>query len=226
MRPPEGPIGHPRRAGLLDRLFRRRSGQRADVVPLPIPPDRILVGGYLDRAAADRLRRLLPPRLRPLVIDVTEITGFDSAGLGGLLALQGEHGEDRLQIVGMEAATARLVGMARTGPEIDLRPWPRLNILNHVAVVQPGSAVLQEGDLTAAMHDAAAKAQVSTVVLDLIEAPELTKRAQWELAYVAAELSEQGKHVLVVNATRDVADTLSTARLPADVYVATAETEV
>jgi anti-anti-sigma regulatory factor len=197
------------------------------------------VAGYLDPRAVGRLRGVL--RGAPVtVVDVSGLDGFSSAGLTALLALQAERGEDRLQVVGLEEATARLVGLdsldpagvdaARRGPDtvLDLsgangEPSVSVSLLNAVAVLAPphGLSAAGLGRAVRGAADAAAGrgCPVRTVVVDLLAAGTLSPAACWELADAAAELRRAGRNVLIVNAAPSVARLVENTGLPDQVYV-------
>ena len=72
----------------------------------------------LTRQTARELARAVErvDRAAPIVIDLTAIPGFDTDGAEALLALQASQGADRVSIVGLRQATARLVGPEEPAP--------------------------------------------------------------------------------------------------------------
>src|SRR4051794_10633488 len=83
-------------------------------------PDAVImsVTQPLTRRTARELVRAVErvDRAAPIVIDLTAIPGFDTDGAEALLALQASHGADRVSIVGLRQATARLVGPEEPAP--------------------------------------------------------------------------------------------------------------
>jgi anti-anti-sigma regulatory factor len=226
---------------------RRPGGEPAAPAPAGHPPgahaaaDRCRVSGYLDPRAVDRLRGVV--RSAPaVVVDVSEVDGFNSAGLGALLALQAERGGDRLVVVGLEQATARLLGLEAAGEApsaarlIDLSAHAvepagpaaaaaelpgqaTLSVLNEVAVLQPRAGSMSVAELGRTVREGATYA-VGTFVIDLVDAGDLSPAACWELVEAAADARHGGRRVLFVNASVNSARLLESAGLPDRVYVA------
>lgn len=226
-----------RPAGRLRALF---PGTRPSAVPAvpqappagpDAPPatgpvaDRVAVEGFLDQDAAQRAARLARNTSRPVALDVTNITGFDSGGLAVLLKVESELGPDRCWVQGLEEATARLVGLpGRDAIRLDTPAHPptQLTTLNRVAVVSLTGAPLTDGALAGSLR-AAAALDVATVVVDLLGEPDLPPAALWELAEACAEIRRLGRRVLVVNASAGSAAAMSTAAMSPDVFVEAAE---
>src|SRR4051795_11275982 len=89
-------------------------------------PDAVImsVTQPLTRQTARELARAVErvDRNAPVVIDLTAIPGFDSDGAEALLALQASRGADRVSIVGLRQATARLVGPDVPAPQTIAAP--------------------------------------------------------------------------------------------------------
>lgn len=192
--------------------------------PGTTPPDsRIVLGGYLDLAAAGRVRALASTGAHRIVLDVGQLNGFDSAGLDTLLQLQADLGAERLRIDGLETATSRIVGLDPAPIDLDepagRAARVRVSVLNHVAVVRPSAHAPSDGALAAALRDAT-RPLVTTVVLDLVDVTTLSPSALWEVAESAAELSRRGRHVLIVNVAPALIGVLNNTAMPADVYIA------
>ena len=222
----------PRPAARPRGLFRR--GQRTEPSTSPAYPgnpdpgpvaDRVVVDGFLDRDAADRVARVAGRTSRPLAVDVTHITGFDSRGLAVLLKIEHDLGPDRVWVQGLEEATVRLVGLPDSDVidvDVPRHPPTQLTTLNRVAVVSLTGAPLVEGAVADSLR-AAAELDVVTVVVDLLGAPELPTPVLWELAEVSAEVRLLGHQVMIVNASAACAEAMAGAAMTSDVFVGSVE---
>src|SRR4051812_25770223 len=104
------------------RRRRAAAGATASTSETPreaLPAGVLAVTEPLTRAAAERLsgeiERLDPPN--PVAIDPTAIPSFDSDGTAGLAGLQDRRGNERVTIVGLRQAAARLTGAAPAATE-------------------------------------------------------------------------------------------------------------
>ena len=159
----------------------------------------------------------------PVVIDLTAIPGFDSDGAEALLALQASQGADRVSIVGLRQATARLVGpedpapapSAPVGTGWALRRLRNLVVVQPVDPTEPSSAGLSDA-VGAASTDTAA----AILVVDLRGLPLLPADVLEAVAFASSTAALRGQELLVVNVTAEVAETLRVAGLSATTYVA------
>lgn len=171
--------------------------------------ERVLVEGFVDRRAGARLAEVVRQSRRGVLMDLSEISGFDSAGLGLLISARERAGSGQVGLVGLESATARLLGME---PEVPIERSPvisrlKLRRLGGVGVVSVvGEA---EGGALAAAVRAAASAPAAegpaapapgTVVVDLLAADPLGPAAIGVLAGCASELAAAGQRLLFANA--------------------------
>jgi anti-anti-sigma regulatory factor len=156
-----------------------------------------------------------------VVIDLTAIPAFDSDGAAALVGLQESLGADRLTIVGLRQATARLVGSDDATPEPvrdQESPW-LVRRLRAIAVVQtaderPVTMDGMEAAIVAAMDEA-----VGIVVVDLRGA-RLTRQGVQTIAFASSGAALRGQELLVVNVDADTGERLRRAGLSATTYVA------
>jgi anti-anti-sigma regulatory factor len=179
----------------------------------------------LTRQTAQELAREVErvDRDAPVVIDLTAIPGFDSDGAEALLALQAARGADRLSIVGLRQATARLVGPDDPAPLTITPPssgWA-LRRLRNLVVVQPLEAT---APTAAGLSDAVATASTDTtaaiIVVDLRGLTSLPADVVESIAFASSAAALRGQELLVVNVDIEVAETLRIAGLSATTYVA------
>lgn len=157
-----------------------------------------------------------------VVVDLTAIPGFDSEGADSLFALQAARGADRLSIVGLRQATARLVGPvdADTPPSRPAVGWT-LRRMRNLVVVQP----LDGGDpdpatLSAAVASAATDTEAAIIVVDLRGVDALAQEAVEAIAFASSTAALQGQELLVVNVGAEIVELLRAAGLSATTYVA------
>ncbi|MDQ1704026.1 MAG: hypothetical protein QOF18_392 [Frankiaceae bacterium] len=156
-----------------------------------------------------------------VVIDLTAIPAFDSEGAAALVGLQETLGAERLTIVGLLQATARLVGSDEVAPEPARdagSPWV-VRRLRAIAVVQtaderPATMDGMEAAISAAMDEA-----VGIVVVDLRGA-QLTRQGVQTIAFASSGAALRGQELLVVNVDADTGERLRRAGLSATTYVA------
>lgn len=202
-------------------VSRRKAAKHAQ------PRDAIImaVTQALTRQTAQELARKVDrvDRDAPVVIDLTAIPGFDSDGADALLALQAARGADRLSIVGLRQATARLVGPDDAAPQTIAPPssgWA-LRRLRNLVVVQPVDAT---APTSAGLSDAVAAASTDTaaaiIVVDLRGLTLLPAEVVESVAFASSTAALRGQELLVVNVDTDVAETLRVAGLSATTYVA------
>lgn len=160
----------------------------------------------------------------PVVIDLTGIPSFDSDGAAVLVGLQESYGEERLTIVGLRQATARLVGSDDVQPDAGTPPaaatWV-VRRLRAIAVVQtdddrPATPDGLEAAVTSALDE-----QVGIVVVDLRNAA-LTRSGLQAIAFASSQAAVRGQELLVVNVDDDTAEQLRHTGLSATTYLAPA----
>lgn len=160
---------------------------------------------------------------RTIILDMTTIPGFDSQGVAELHALQDDVGTDRLVIVGLRQAAARLfgltVGFADTkgeqlgAPATGAPPTPGM-VLVEVRPGSPGHA------LNSALQSAIAK-DIAIVIVDL----------RWVAASVEAlgaitaasrASASHGQELVFVNVAPEMVQLLGRMDLAATTYLAVA----
>lgn len=180
--------------------WRRTRAQSADVIardPLVLsvtePVTRETAAGI-----AAQVRRIATGN--QVVIDLTAIPAFDTDGAAELVGLQESLGPDRLTIVGLGQATARLVGsedLTLTEPPEQLTTWA-VQRLRAIAVVHPvGEAPVSTEGMEAALT-AAFDAGLDIVVLDLRHTT-LTRSGVESIAFASSTAAVRGQQLLVVN---------------------------
>lgn len=159
----------------------------------------------------------------PVIIDLTAIPGFDSDGADALLALQAAHGSDRVSIVGLRQATARLVGPQDPAPQ----PAPpegegwALRRMRNLVVVQPTDPTAPTAaKLTEAVAEASDDTLAAIIVVDLRGLAVLPADVVEAIAFASSAAALRGQELLVVNVTAEVAESLRVAGLSATTYVA------
>lgn len=180
----------------------RAAGAVADAAP----GDRLVVEGYVDDVTGRQLSNLIRRIHRSVVIDLSAVSGFDSAGLDLLLAAQ-EDAPARVRLEGIVDATARLVladAVARL--ELATPPTGQLAVtrLGRTCVVTVRAAAPDPDALATALRSVGEPAEPgprpATVVIDLIGAAELDRSGERVVTRCAGELAGRGLDLLVVNA--------------------------
>lgn len=211
-------------------LERLREVMRRDPAPEPVaedPPEPLVltVTRALTRDVARQLEADVDRAYRraPVVIDVSAVPAFDSEGAEALAGLQDQFGPQRLRVVGMHQAAARLTGAALDEP-VDVPPIRGEELvvtqLHRTSIVhpKPGSTVTAadiERALTAAMVP-----DVGIVVIDLREAGAIHPSVVAALAEASSEVAVRGRELLIVNVTADMAERLHRSGLSATTFVA------
>lgn len=156
-----------------------------------------------------------------VLLDLTAIPAFDSDGAAALVRLQDTYGADRVGIVGLRQAVARLVGSTDETHRSDApvpSPWV-LRRLRAIAVVQTtGDEPATTEGLTDVLR-AAMEENVGIVVVDLRDT-ELTAAGVDAIAFASSQAAVHGQELLVVNAAADAVDRLRRVGLSATTYVA------
>lgn len=156
-----------------------------------------------------------------VVIDLTAIPDFDTEGAAALVGLQEAYGPQRVTIVGLRQATARLVGI----DELTVTPEQRVETgwtvrrLRAIAVVQAaGGRRITTDDLEPVLDEAMATG-AGIVVVDL-RGSELTRNGMEAIAFASSAAAVNGQELLVVNVDAQTGDRLRRAGLSATTYVA------
>jgi anti-anti-sigma regulatory factor len=157
-----------------------------------------------------------------VVVDLTAIPGFDSEGADSLFALQAARGADRLNIVGLRQATARLVGpLDAEAPSARPAPGWALRRLRNLVVVQPVDVAEPDPtNLGAAVASAATDTEAAIIVVDLRSVSTLDPAALEAVAFASSTAALRGQELLVVNVTVEIAELLRAAGLSATTFVA------
>lgn len=158
-----------------------------------------------------------------VVIDLTAIPDFDTEGAAALVGLQEAYGPDRVTIVGLRQATARLVGIDDTliahAPEQRSGTGWVVRQMRAIAVVQTiGDTVRTTDDLEPALDQALATG-AAIVVVDLRGAS-LTRTGLQAIAFASSTAALRAQELLVVNVDASMGDKLRRAGLSATTYVA------
>src|SRR3954470_9459913 len=166
--------------------------------------------------------RLLPQPRPPVVVDLTTIPGFDSDGLSELLELRDGAGADRVLIVGLREAAARLVGA------VDLAVEPTAanagsgpNLLRRMA----GVTVITADPHTSAPQlrftlNTAVAEDAAIVIVDLAELSALSADVIDAIAYASSQVAMAGQEMVLLNVSALASAALRRAALAATTYIA------
>ena len=158
-----------------------------------------------------------------VVLDLTAIPDFDTDGAAALVGLQESYGPERVTIVGLRQATARLVGI----DEIILSQAPEQRVdsgwvvrrLRAISVVQTVDNAQRTTDDLEPVLDQALATGAGIIVVDLRNA-QLTRAGLQAIAFASSHAALNGQELLVVNVDASTSDKLRTAGLSATTYVA------
>jgi anti-anti-sigma regulatory factor len=158
-----------------------------------------------------------------VVIDLTAIPDFDTEGAAALVGLQEAYGPDRVTIVGLRQATARLVGVdaadiAPTSNQRDSSGWV-IRRLRAISVVQAVDDRATTTDDLEPVLDEALATGAGIVVVDLRSAG-LTRAGLEAIAFASSRAALNGQELLVVNVDANSSEKLRVAGLSATTYVA------
>lgn len=158
-----------------------------------------------------------------VVIDLTAIPDFDTDGAAALVGLQEAYGPDRVTIVGLRQATARLVGIDELAiahtPELrDGSGWV-VRRLRAISVVQALDDRQCTTDDLEPVLDQAIATGAGIVVVDLRNAG-LTPAGLQAIAFASSRAAINGQELLVVNVDASSSENLRHAGLSATTYVA------
>lgn len=158
-----------------------------------------------------------------VVIDLTAIPDFDTDGAAALVGLQEAYGPDRVTIVGLRQATARLVGIddlevVRAPEQREASGWV-VRRLRAIAVVQASGDRPASTDDLEPVLDQATAAGAGIVVVDLRGA-DLTANGLQAIAFASSRAALNGQELLVVNVEARMSERLRNAGLSSTTYVA------
>lgn len=158
-----------------------------------------------------------------VVIDLTAIPEFDSDGAAALVGLQEAYGPDRVTVVGLRQATARIVGITDT--MLASPPEPRsgsgwvIRKLRAISVVQGADDRPVSTDDLEPVLEAALDTGTGIVVVDLRGA-RLTPVGLQAIAFASSAAAVSGQELLVVNVDGQASDKLRHVGLSGTTYVA------
>lgn len=178
--------------------------------------------GSLDgRSAADVVARANAAGAGPVVIDLSEVTSFDSDGIGAIAALT-ESSAGRVSIDGFAAATGRIValgdGPSGLGDREAVRgiEATRIRQVTVLRPVEPGP--LRDGSLERMVEEQ--PDDVATVVVDLGAVGDLDAGAVQGIAFASSGGRVREREVLVVNASEATLAALRGAGLSGQTWLA------
>ena len=184
----------------------------------------LTLDGPLTQRAVQQMRDLtrgVPPT-RPVIIDVTTISGFDSDGTTELQALQDELGTSRVLVVGFRQAAARLLALVAdlADPPIsdDSAATSRLLPTPGMLFVEIKSGASASA-LDSALKSAIAR-DIAIVVVDLaaVTIPSIVVLDAIRSASRAA--ASRGHELVLVNVTQELALLLDRVGLAVTTYLA------
>ena len=159
----------------------------------------------------------------PVVIDLTAIPDFDTDGAAALVGLQESYGPERVTIVGLRQAAARLVGiddqMVAHAPEQRTGSGWVVREMRAIAVVQTVDDQQRNTDDLEPLLDQALATGAAIVVVDLRTA-KLTRIGLEAIAFASSTAALRGQELLVVNVDATMGDRLRRAGLSSTTYVA------
>ena len=158
-----------------------------------------------------------------VVIDLTAIPDFDTEGAAALVGLQESFGPQRVTIVGLRQATARLVGIDELTvvhpPEDRADNGWVVRRLRAISVVQAAGEHLSTTDDLEPVLDEALATGAGIVVVDL-RGSELTRPGMEAIAFASSAAAVNGQELLVVNVDAQTGERLRRAGLSATTFVA------
>lgn len=158
-----------------------------------------------------------------VVIDLTAIPDFDTDGAAALVGLQESYGPQRVTIVGLRQATARLVGIDEltiiSAPDQRTETGWVVRRLRAISVVQVDGGRPTTTDDLEPVLDAAMATGSGIVVVDLRGAT-LTRPGLEGIAFASSTAALNGQELLVVNVDANTGERLRRAGLSATTYVA------
>jgi len=158
-----------------------------------------------------------------VVIDLTAIPEFDSDGAAALVGLQEAYGPDRVTVVGLRQATARIVGisdmMLATVPDPRAESGWVIRRMRAISVVQGVDDQPVTTDDLEPVLEAALDTGTGIVVVDLRGA-RLTPVGLQAIAFASSAAAVNGQELLVVNVDAHTGDKLRHVGLSGTTYVA------
>jgi len=158
-----------------------------------------------------------------VVIDLTAIPDFDTDGAAALVGLQESYGPQRVTIVGLRQATARLVGIdeltVTTPAEQRIETGWVIRRLRAISVVQVAGDRRSTTDNLEPVLDDALATGAGIVVIDL-RGSELTRPGMEAIAFASSAAAVNGQELLVVNVDAQAGERLRRAGLSATTFVA------
>ena len=181
----------------------------------------------LNGRAVSRLGGLLSGVLRTgtVIVDVSEVPQFDTQGTSGLLALQELVGADRLVVVGVREAAARLLGLEdllveRVAPSVGRRGS------SGPSRVMPGLLTLvPEATSTTALRSALAAAldrDILIVVVDLASCLTPSADTVDVLSGAGQRAAARGQELVFLNVPEPLASALRAQGLPPTTHLVSA----
>jgi anti-anti-sigma regulatory factor len=159
----------------------------------------------------------------PVVVDLTAIPDFDTDGAAALVGLQESYGPERVTIVGLRQATARLVGIddlvVAHAPEQRTESGWVVRQLRAIAVVQTIDDKQRATDDLEPLLDQAIATGAAIVVVDLRSA-RLTRSGLEAIAFASSSAALSGQELLVVNVDAGMGERLRHVGLSSTTYVA------
>jgi len=183
----------------------------------------ITLNESLTRRAVQRLQSVIrgvSPE-RTIIIDLASVPGFDSQGVDDLHAVQDEVGANRLVVVGLRQAAARLFGIASGFGDAKAQaldpsapspgPTPGM-VLVELRPGSPGHA------LTSALQSAIAK-DIAIVIVDLASVT-ASMEVLGAIASASRASAENGQELVFVNVAPEMMQLLGRMDLAATTYLA------
>jgi anti-anti-sigma regulatory factor len=180
-------------------------------------PAVITLTGPLTRQAVSRLGTLIAggPPTKTVIVDVSDISDFDSDGTSGLLALQELAGTDRVVVVGVREAAARLLAIDDLLPAPAAAGQPLMPGLMMVT-----ADVTAPADVLGATLTAAVERGISIVVVDLAGCPTIRADVVAVLVSAGRHAERRGQELVLVNVSPAAAAVLDGAPLASTTHVA------
>ena len=184
----------------------------------------ITLAGPLTQQAVTRLGALIVdgPPTKTVIVDVSDISDFDSGGTAALLALQELAGSHRVLVVGVREAAARLLAIDDLLPtpagEDDESAPARRQLMPGLMMVTPdataGADALRQ-TLTTALDRG-----ISIVVTDLATYSTMTADTLRALEAAARMAEEHGQELVLLNVSPHLATQLAALDLGSTTHVA------
>ena len=154
---------------------------------------------------------------RTVIVDITGISDFDSQGMSALLGLQDSLGRDRVLVVGVREAVARLVAVEDlVDPSVDA-PTRHPQLRTGLVMVSP-DATTTSNDLLAAL-EAAVDQGTTLVVVEMAATRAPTRDTLRVLVRGAEHAARRGQHLILLHVADAIATPLTQMGLPATTHV-------